>query len=195
MTIRKFSFMFILFTLLFIRIVQKSSSTTLSQLLTSTSIIFSRGVSKGPPVTIGWDHITEESHDLTWYENQREGNRRPQAKMKMNPAIRTRRLRVHGNSWEAIRISTKKANISRNGRRRTAEILRTRSLKVEERLDKCTRFLRKLFQGRKKKEHAQQMRRYSESFLLTVNSQEKGEGCKVPSRRLSFNESVVTEKM
>jgi hypothetical protein len=77
---------------------------------------------KGPPLSIAWDHIKEESYDLPTYELlMKEEHRRPRSRFGLSPTTRVQRLRDQGNSKKEIRASARAADTAHKQREETMD--------------------------------------------------------------------------
>ena len=107
-------------------------------------------VTRGPPVSLGWKHISEVTYNIHEYEHAKRGDRvRQHIEMKMPPNVRIGILRGSGYDWKQIQASTKAANIARRQRTRTIE--RLRHDKFDENIEKVTRGFKNMFKKSKKK--------------------------------------------
>lgn len=109
------------------------------------------GARRGPPVTIEWEHQSTASMRLDEYEAHRPPRRRG-PEIIMTSSVREDMLRSAGFSRGEIQGAVKRANIARNSRKRTEELMQLSSL--QEAAEKLKRgALNKVFmRGRKKKE-------------------------------------------
>lgn len=109
------------------------------------------GVSRGPPLTIDWEHCTHEEFDFEEYESVRPP-RRTQVEMYMPLMVREHILKQSGFTRKEIREAVRITNISRNKRKQTID--RLNLSRAEETLESAQRKLRKLlsFNSKKRKE-------------------------------------------
>jgi hypothetical protein len=77
----------------------------------------------GPPLTIGWKHVSSVDLDIDKYEEARAGNRRKQQEIQMKQDYRKQLLRSLGFSLAEMQKGTKAANIVRNRRRHVNAVL------------------------------------------------------------------------
>ena len=76
-------------------------------------------VLQGPPVALGWQHLSQRSVDLDFYEQVRGPHRRQKREMVLSSGLRFQLLRDWGHSRTEIQAGTKVANISRKQRNET----------------------------------------------------------------------------
>jgi hypothetical protein len=106
-------------------------------------------VLKGPPLTIDWEFMSEEIHDVDVYEDFRESDRRRPSEFKMPSPARKGLLISQGFSHDDIRIAAKVATQGRRSRIRTIERMHLQPM--EEFMEGVTKFVGKPFKTRKKK--------------------------------------------
>ena len=81
---------------------------------------------KGPPLSIAWDHIIEESYDLRTYERFRKMEHRRPRSLRLSPSMRVEHLLQQGHTWKEIRASERAADKVRKQRERTMDESSTR---------------------------------------------------------------------
>ena len=115
-------------------------------------------VTKGPPITIEWNHSAEETHDLETYESIRSTDRRLQKQMKIPPSLRTDILINHGYSRKEIREVSKEATVIRRARLRSIETLHKD--KMDEKVEVMRRMLWKPFKSKKQRDEERLMKEF-----------------------------------
>lgn len=75
-------------------------------------------VSRGVPVTIGWEHHSEVTLDIEEYEDEKHEYKHA---TRMSPDARSQILLNQGHTWEAIHTAIQESNIARRQRIRTIE--------------------------------------------------------------------------
>lgn len=111
-------------------------------------------VSRGPPICFAWDFVGENNFDLYDYESVR-GTRRTQIQMKIPAQIRSKLLLDNGHRWRDIQSSIKAANISR--RQRQQSISRIHADEFDEKMEKLSRGVKKIFKKKKQKKKRQSL--------------------------------------
>ena len=101
-------------------------------------------VSGGPPVTLGWNIMSERTFDFHDYENAKIVPPRSQIEMRIPAQTRSNLLREFGHSWKSINASVRAANISRRKRSTSGD-------RIDEKVEKISRGVKKLFKKKVKK--------------------------------------------
>jgi len=127
-------------------------------------------VIRGAPLSIGWDHITEVSFDIDFYEDDREDQRRSQTEMRVPLSTRTQILQDLGYKLNEIREATKQAGLTKRQRRRTLEMLHTH--KIEEKVESFKRLFKSPFKSRQRRKHERHLSvyRYASDSGIDANS-------------------------
>ena len=107
---------------------------------------------RGPPLSFGWDFDVENSFDFYEYEAAK-GTRRTPNELIIPPQIRSSLLRKNGHDWKTIQAAIKAANISR--RQRMGSLERIHADKFDEKMEKISRGVKKMFEKRGKKKTLQ----------------------------------------
>lgn len=107
------------------------------------------GVTRGPPITIEWNHHSELSYDVDLHEEFRQGQRRFRSEFKIPPRERVRMLKDAGFSSKQILKAQKEAAVVRQKRIRTFEMLHAQ--KIEESFEMIRRGFMKPFRKRSEK--------------------------------------------
>jgi hypothetical protein len=79
-------------------------------------------VTRGVPITIGWEHVCEYQLGVDKFEEVRP-RRRSNFELKIKSLDRVRLLKREGYSRLEIKEGTKDANVTRNGRQRTRQLI------------------------------------------------------------------------
>jgi len=133
------------------------SSSTLTHSVSYTSISIREypvipgdnpSVTRGVPLSIGWEYEPERTFDLDAYEKSR--RRRHQIEMRIPPELRHEILRSNGHSWKDVQASIKVANIARRQRYKTID--RIQYDKRDEGVEKVMNGFKKMFKSKKKKQ-------------------------------------------
>ncbi len=122
-------------------------------------------VSRGCPLTIGWDHEHQHAYNIDKFEAVRV--RRDSVQMRMPADYRTRLLRSHGHSWKDIQKCTKEANIARRKRQKTYE--RLDSQHFDEGVETLVRAFKKTFKNRS---HKKQLKKQALERSSAFDNQE-----------------------
>ena len=107
---------------------------------------------RGPPLSFGWDFDVENSFDFYEYEAAK-GTRRTPNELIIPPFVRIRLLLDNGHDWKTIQAAIKATDISR--RQRMFSLERIHADKFDEKMEKISRGVKKMFEKRGKKKTLQ----------------------------------------